>query len=79
MGIWKNGDQSSWGPFVQGNQTLGDHLSMGTKFDLDHLSGGFNFMVIACPGGQEVGGPEVRGSNGFRTKCVAAHNFYANS
>ena len=48
--IWKYGDQIGWGPFVQGDQIFGDHLSRGTG----------------------SGGPEVWGSNGFGTKCVAA-------
>ena len=34
---------------------MGDHLSMGTEFDGDHLSRGINLMGIVCPGGQEVG------------------------
>ena len=34
---------------------FGDHLSIGTKFDGDRLSRGINFMVIICPGEQEVG------------------------
>ena len=37
---------------------------MGTKFDWDHFSGGFNFMVIVCPGGQEVGGRKSGGQMG---------------
>ena len=67
MGIQKyHGYQIGWGPFVQGDQILGDylsreakflgdHLSRGTKFDGDHLSSGINFMGIVCPGQQEVG------------------------
>ena len=55
MGIKKYGDQIGWGPFVQGGQILGDHLSMGTEFDRDHLSRGINLMGIVCPEGQEVG------------------------
>ena len=57
------------GPFVQGDQILGDRLSRGTKFDGDRLSSGtklvgivgnllsrwIDFMGIVCPGGQEVG------------------------
>ena len=43
------------GPFVQGDQILGDHLSMGTEFVGDHLCRGINFMGIVCPGGLEVG------------------------
>ena len=45
---------------------MGDHLSMGTKFDGDrlsrgtklvgdHLSRGTKFLGTICPGGQEVG------------------------
>ena len=52
------GDLEIRGPFVQGDQILGGHLSRG-----------INFMGIVCP---ESGGPEVRGSNEFGTKCVAA-------
>ena len=44
-----------------GTKLVGDHLSMGTELDGDRLSRG-----------TESGGPEVRGSNGFGTKCVAA-------
>ena len=58
VGIWKYRDQIGWQPFVQGDQILGGHLSRG-----------INFMGIVCP---ESGGPEVRGSNEFGTKCVAA-------
>ena len=75
MGIWKYGDQIGWGPFVQGDQIFWDHLSMGTKFDGDRLSRGINFMGIVCLGmSRETGsgGPKVRGSNWFGTKCVAA-------
>ena len=43
------------GPFIHGNQNVGDHLSMATEFDGDCLSRGINFMGIVCPGGQEVG------------------------
>ena len=50
----KFGDQIGWGPFVQGDQIFGDHLSMGTKFD-DCLSRGINFKGIICPGGREAG------------------------
>ena len=49
------GGPNSWGPFVQGDQIFGDHLSMGTEFDGDHLSRGINLMGIVCLGGQEVG------------------------
>ena len=55
MGIWKYGDQISRGPFVQGDQIFGDHLSMVTEFDGDRLSRGINFKGIVCSGGQEVG------------------------
>ena len=44
-----------WRPFVQGDQILGDHLSMRTEFVGDHLSREIDFMGIICPGGQEVG------------------------
>ena len=43
------------GPFVQEDQILWDHLSMGAKFVGDHLSRGIDLMGIVCPGGQEVG------------------------
>ena len=36
---------------------------MGTEFDGEGLSRGINFLGIICPGGQEVGVLEVRGSN----------------
>ena len=55
VGIWKYGDQIGWGPFVQEDQILGDHLSLGTELDGDHLSRRINFMGIVCPVGQEVG------------------------
>ena len=55
VGIRKYGDQIGWEPFVQGDQILGDHLSMGTKYDEDRLSRGINFMGIVFPGGQEAG------------------------
>ena len=60
------------GTKLVGDQFFEDHLSMGTEFDGDHLPRRINLMGIVCPGGQEVGGPEVRRSNGFGTKCVAA-------
>jgi hypothetical protein len=41
--IWRYGDQIGWGPFVQGDQILGDHLSRGIKFDGDRLSRGIKF------------------------------------
>ena len=61
---------SGWGPFVQVDHILGDRirwgpLVQGDQFYEDHLSRG-----------TESGGPEVRGSNGFRTKCVAADLSY---
>ena len=37
------GDQIGLGPFVQGNQIFGDHLSSGTEFDGDSLSRWINF------------------------------------
>ena len=40
---------------------FGDHLSTGTEFHGDPLSRGTG-----------SGGPEVRASNGFGTKCVVA-------
>ena len=41
------------------NQIFGDHMSMGTECDGDHLLRGINFMRIVCPGSG--------------TKCVAAN------
>ena len=74
MGTKLVGDQIGWGPNwlgtkllgtkLVGDQILGDHFSMGTKFDGDRC----------WSRGTGSGGPEVRGSNRFRTKCVAAHN-----
>ena len=72
MGIRKYGDQIGWGQFVQEDQILGDHLSMGTKFDRNRLSRGINLMGIICPGEQEVGDWKSKKSNGFETKYVAA-------
>ena len=57
---------NSWGPFVQGDQILGDHLSRGTKFVGDcltrgtiwvggHLSMGTKFLGTIRPWGQKVG------------------------
>ena len=66
---------------------FGDRLSMGTDLDGDRLSSGTNFLGPIVQGdrkwgdllsigtkclGTGCGGPEVRGSNGFGTKCVAA-------
>ena len=72
VGMRKYGNKIGWGPFVEGDQIFGDHLSMGTEFYGDCLSRGINFMGIVCPG-KGSRGPEVRGSNGFGTKCVAAY------
>ena len=55
MGIRKYGDLIDWGPFVQGDQIFGHHLSIGTEFYGDRLSRGIDFMGIFCLGGQEVG------------------------
>ena len=55
MGIRKYRDQIGLGPFVQGDQIFGDHLSKGTKLVGDHLSMGTNFLGTICPWGQEVG------------------------
>ena len=75
------GGPNSWGPFVQGDQILGDHLSMGTEFDGDHLSRGINLMGIVCPGGQEVGarksGDQMgSGPNAFQPLCNAEPYVY---
>ena len=64
VGIRKYGDQIDWRQFVQGNQILGDHLFMGTKFDGDRLSRGIEFMEIVCPGGKEVGDQKSRDQMG---------------
>ena len=55
MGIRKYREKIGWGPFIRGDQILGEHLSRGTEFDGEHLSRGIDFMGIVCPGGQEVG------------------------
>ena len=68
LDIWSVIDwsQIGWGPFVQGDQIFGDHLSRGTKFDGDrlsrgtklvgdHLSMGTKFLGTICPWGQKVG------------------------
>ena len=72
MGIRKYRYQIGLGPFVQEDQIFGDHLFWETEFDGDPLSRGINFMGIVCPGGSGSGGPEIQGSNGFGTECVAA-------
>ena len=46
--IWKYGDQIGWGPFVQGDQIFGDHLSMGTEL-----------VGAVCPEGPINWGPIV--------------------
>ena len=51
--IWRYEDQIGWGPFVQGDQILGDHLSRG-----------IDFMGIVCSGGQEVGDRKFRDQMG---------------
>ena len=66
------GGPNFWGPFVQGTKFLGTICPWGPfvqrdQFYGDHLSRG-----------TVSGGLEVRGSNGFRTKCVAAICFYFN-
>ena len=45
------GDPEIRGPFVQGDQILGDHLSRGTKFSGTICPGGPNLMGTICPGG----------------------------
>ena len=49
-------DQISWGPFVYGDRIWWGRFVQGDR--LSRVSGS--------------GGPEIRGSNGFGTKCVAA-------
>ena len=44
-------DQIDWGPFVQGDQICGDHLSMGNKFVGTICPWGPNLMGTVCPGG----------------------------
>ena len=57
-------DYSTWGPFVQGDQILGSHLSRGTKLVGDRFSRGTklfgdqlsmrtDFLGTICPWGQE--------------------------
>ena len=62
--IWEYGDKIGWGPFVQGDQIFGDHLSRGTKFDGDCLSRGTKLVgdylsrgteFLGTTWGQEVG------------------------
>ena len=60
VGIPKYEERIDWGPFVQGDQILGDHLSMETEFVGDHFFRGINFMGMVCPGGQEVGDQHVQ-------------------
>ena len=79
------------GPFIQGDQILGEHLSRGTEFDGDHLYKGINFMEVVCPGGQKVGnrksgdqlgsGPNASQPYSIYCKCSNAniarnHPFY---
>ena len=72
VGIRKYGNRIGCGLFVQGDQILGDHLSMGTEFVGDHFLQGDRFYGDCLSMGTGSRGPEVRGSNGFGTKCVAA-------
>ena len=50
-----------WGPFVKGDRIGWGPFVQGDQFNGDRLSRGTG-----------SGGPEVRGSNGFGTKCAAA-------
>ena len=70
VGTWKYKGQIGWGPFVQGDQILGDHLSMGTELVGDRLSRGTNQLGI------NFGGLNVRGPYVFGTKCVTACGKY---
>ena len=54
VGDQKSGDQIGLGPFGQGDQILGDHLSRG-----------INFMGIICLGGQKVGDQKFRDQMGW--------------
>ena len=54
------------GPYVHGDQILGDHSPMGTELVGDRLSKGTNQLGTKC------GGPNVQGPYGFGTKCVTA-------
>ena len=54
VGIWKYRDQIGWGPFVQGDQIFGDHLSRGTKFDGDRLSRGTKLVGDHLSMGTEI-------------------------
>ena len=81
VGIWKFGDQIGWGPnrlgpicpgwpiflgsFVHEDQIWWGSFVQGDQFYWDHLSRGTG-----------SGGPEVRVSNGFGTKCVTANMKY---
>ena len=56
------------------DQILGDHLSLGTKFDGDRLSRGINFMGIVCPGGQEVGDRKSGDQMGSELNVLQAGN-----
>ena len=39
VGIWKYKDRIDWGPFVQGDQTLGDHFYRGIIFMYSYVQG----------------------------------------
>ena len=62
MGIQNYEDQIGWGPFVQ-----------GIEFDGDHLSMGMNFMGMVCPGGQEVGDQKSRDQIGLGPNALQPH------
>ena len=65
----------------RGTKLVGDHLSRGTKFLGTICPGGLEVRGTRdrmskrtrCLG-TGCGGPEVRGSNGIGTDCVAARN-----
>ena len=60
IGIRKYRDRIGWGPFVHGDWICWGPFVQGDQFYGDHLSRG-----------TENRGPEVHGSNGFGTKCIA--------
>ena len=63
--LFVHGDRL-WGSRNTGTEMVGDHLSKGTEFV------GGQFYGDRLSRGTGSRGPEIRGSNGFGTKCVAA-------
>ena len=59
------GGPNFWGPFVHGDRICWGPFVQGDQFYGDRLSRGTGSW-----------GPEVRGSNGLRTKCIEAFSFW---